>query len=477
MRLKLPSRTICLVFICLCSAVVVPTGFQLLTLPRIPGLELTASAAQILREARPPAKQVHLFEEQMRRRLKTSGHLVGGGEVKPKAKLLNKPSDLGSLSQHAYHVEGLGRDGQVVKIRLPENLWSQFGDKDYFKLLPGEPDDYKQMDVFTGRSKRLAFERVGGDWLSSSPFKAGIFTAPPKAELHTLRVTRIGDVEIVSMYPAGNEGGASIWVLTQEDRTAIAEIADHILWTPGVAHEGDDLPEDLKALLAESDVPYIRKSDRSANASGYDLQKAAELGNQPLSVANTKIFNALPYEEDLLPSLRELRRMDLSLWQSKEWRELDSQLRSSAERNQLPMVIGSKTEVLQELHSGNSNIVFVVAHSSGDVTYFPGRTGETISLQEVSGLKRKSTPERVVVLVTCEGGTVNWENASLAEVLLQNRLARTVFASHKKVDARLVPELLQEISMKGVAIREALKKYGFQQIAGLVRLPTDVLAA
>jgi len=139
--------------------------------------------------------------------------------------------------------------------------------------------------------------------------------------------------------------------------------------------------------------------------------------------------------------------------------------------------MASKTEVLKELQSGNSNLVFVVAHSSGEITYFPGRAGETSSLKEVSGLKRENTPERVVVLVTCKGGAVNSENASLAEVLLHNRLARTVFASTEDVDARLVPKLLQEISMKGIAVREVLKKYGFQQIAGLVSLRTDSLAA
>lgn len=263
---------------------------------------------------------------------------------------------------------------------------------------------------------------------------------------------------------------------TKQDVSSIDELERVIGDAKRVVQEGEELPREWRDRLQDK-VYYLRKSRLSPNIGLGEYEKAVELGKQPLSVANTKIFNALPYEQDLASSLRELWRMDLNLGQSKEWRNLDSQLSSSAERNQLPMVRASKTEVFKELQSGNSNLVFVMAHSSGEIMYFPGRTGESSSFKEASGLKREDTPERVFVLVMCKGGTVNSENASLAEVLLQNGLARTVFASQEDVDARLVPKLLQEILLKGVAIRETLKKYGFHQIAGLIRLHTDALAA
>lgn len=470
MHRKLTARAICLAFVCMCLVVVMPTGFQLLTHSGIPGLGLTASAAQVLREARRPAERVRLFEEEMRRRVTGSGNLMGKlgkSEVKPKAGLLNKHSDLISLSQPAHQVGGVLRDGQVVKIRLPESFWSQFGDKDYSKLLPGDPDDYKQMGVATGRSTRFIFDRVGGDWISSSPLNGWMFTAPPKPELHTLKVTQIGDVEIVSMYPVGNEGGASIWVLTPDDRTATAEIAEHIHGTSGVAHEGDDLPEDLRALLSKSGVPYMRKSDRSANVSAYDVQRAVDLGNQPLSAANTKIFNALPYEQGFFASWQELGNMDLERWRGKEWQELDSEVSRSAGANNLQLVRARKAEVISELWTGSADVVFLIAHSSGGKMYFSGSGGESLSLEEVSKIRRWVTPERTVVLLTCKGGIVNSETASFAEVMLRNKLARNVFASEEDVDGHVVPKLLQRISQGGVPRWKALRRYGLRQIVSL----------
>jgi hypothetical protein len=67
-------------------------------------------------------------------------------------------------------------------------------------------------------------------------------------------------------------------------------------------------------------------------------------------------------------------------------------------------------------------------------------------------------------LITCRAGAVNSRTASLSEAILQNKLARAVFASSEDVDARIVPRLLEEMMSSGAGVRDALKKSGFTQI-------------
>lgn len=101
--------------------------------------------------------------------------------------------------------------------------------------------------------------------------------------------------------------------------------------------------------------------------------------------------------------------------------------------------------------------------------HIPGNGGLPISHEDLSVITREQTPERTVVLFTCKGGIVNSEAASFAEVILQNKLARNVFAPEVEVDGRLVPKLFQRISRGGVARWKLLRRYKLQHI---VSLPT-----
>ena len=89
---------------------------------------------------------------------------------------------------------------------------------------------------------------------------------------------------------------------------------------------------------------------------------------------------------------------------------------------------------VQLLGERNENALVLIAHNDGRKIMFPD--GNSISFAEVANIKRAVAPKRAIVLVTCSAGGASGEYLSLAETMLANNLATTVFASPSAVDAQ-----------------------------------------
>jgi hypothetical protein len=126
--------------------------------------------------------------------------------------------------------------------------------------------------------------------------------------------------------------------------------------------------------------------------------------------------------------------------------------------------VAEKDIVLRELREGSADVVLIFAHSNGTKIYMPGKSGSSISLAELSAMKRQTAPDRVVVLVACDAGAVNKDTQSLAEALLAGKLARTVFAYPGAISPSYVPEMLERLR-SGISLRSALS--GLYQIVTL----------
>lgn len=160
--------------------------------------------------------------------------------------------------------------------------------------------------------------------------------------------------------------------------------------------------------------------------------------------------------------------MDLKLGQRDAWEKLLSNIKSQS----LPvqMTQASKDSLQEELLHGNNDVVFLIAHNDGHLIYLPG-SGGTISFDDIRHLQRSEAPNRTIVLVTCNGGTLNESPRSLTDILLENKLAKTVFSSQRDVDANVVPALLRDLLAGGSDIRSTLIKYGyFQFVMRLARI-------
>jgi hypothetical protein len=136
----------------------------------------------------------------------------------------------------------------------------------------------------------------------------------------------------------------------------------------------------------------------------------------------------------------------------------------AATSNGLSAVPAKKADVLHELQNGANDVIFIVAHGSGESIYLPGTSGDSISVSDLANIHRVIAPNRMAILITCKGGEVN-RGASISEALLQHRLARTVFASPHDVDARDVPALVKGLVSSGRPVQEVMNQHQFHQIA------------
>jgi hypothetical protein len=106
----------------------------------------------------------------------------------------------------------------------------------------------------------------------------------------------------------------------------------------------------------------------------------------------------------------------------------------------------------------------LIGHSDGKNIYLPGVFGEKISLDEVGKISRKEAPNRVVILIVCNGGKVNEDAQSFSEVIIKNKAAKSVLASPHLVDAGDVPQLLTDLLSGSQPIWQTLQSKGIFQI-------------
>jgi hypothetical protein len=227
-----------------------------------------------------------------------------------------------------------------------------------------------------------------------------------------------------------------------------------------INHHGELLPDNWFHVIKNSGRPYVIVTPDSPNQDFLGAKTAAQLGDQPIHPNAVHIMSALPKLDGWISGYLELHRMNLSLGQRDAWEKLLSNIRSQT----LPTPIheASRESLQEELLNGNNDFVFVIAHNDGHFVYLPG-SGGPISYDEIRRLQRSDAPNRTVVLVTCNGGTWNESARSLADIFLQNKLAKTVFASQTDVDANDVPDLLRDLLVRRAEIRSTLIKYGYFQ--------------
>jgi hypothetical protein len=195
-------------------------------------------------------------------------------------------------------------------------------------------------------------------------------------------------------------------------------------------------------------------TDKTRYKNKEDLTAAAGLAFRPLKASNTILFNGLPFETRGQSSTSELSRMKVANDRDGWLRERKT-IETSAEEIGVPAIRATKPALLDELKSGNKDVIFVIAHSDSQSIYLPGSDGDKISIRELRSLKRDNTPDRIVVLLVCEGGSVNERTSSMAEILLQNNLAKSVLATPDLVDARGIAAMLRQLRDPATHIKSA----------------------
>jgi len=189
------------------------------------------------------------------------------------------------------------------------------------------------------------------------------------------------------------------------------------------------------------DFPYVVVS-RSSPKNADEYAKAAALTVKTFTPDNTILFDGLPYEAGEARGKKELRMMGLNPT-PQAWRSVKNDVLAAS--GKIPVRRATKATVLSELHRGNSNVLFLIAHSDSRYLFLPGLAGEKISIQELDRISRDVAPDRVIVLLACKTGELNGETQSIAEIMIKNRLASVVYASDDYLRADDLPGMFRKL--------------------------------
>ena len=125
---------------------------------------------------------------------------------------------------------------------------------------------------------------------------------------------------------------------------------------------------------------------------------------------------------------------------------------------------------VEELAMGSKDYLVLIAHFDSKGLHFPN--GDTMTKEEVANVKREAAPERTLVLISCETGSVNEPVESLVEIALRNNLAMNVVAPAHKLSGAQVPDFLRSYLMEGKSINEVFVNQGnFNNISENLQTP------
>lgn len=382
------------------------------------------------------------------------------------------------------NVAPIATGGSLVTIQAPLRLNlptidTHISDVHLRTAIPKLPADARVIEIKpTGQNAARSqfLIREGPDiWREASPnAQPG---SQPSAQLPILWLTTAGREKGYKLLTqlAPPESGQNSWgwpevgpfaIHSAEDTASFEALFDDNPQLIIINHHGQLLPRKWFQVIKDSRRPYAIVTPDSPNQDFLGARAAAELGDRPIQPNAVHILSALPKLDGWFSGYWELHRMNLELGQRDAWERLLSNIRSQS----LPVPINeaSKDSLRNELLYGNDDFVLVIAHNDGHFVYLPG-SGGPISFDEFRRLQRSDAPNRTIVLVTCNGGARNESPRSLADILLQNKLAKTVFASETDIDANDVPALLRDLLVVRVEMRSTLIKYGYFQFVMRLR--------
>jgi hypothetical protein len=202
--------------------------------------------------------------------------------------------------------------------------------------------------------------------------------------------------------------------------------------------------ESLERLFEPNYKSIIRRIEGSPNETFGDVFQASALGDRGLRRKNVSILNALPVNANWSAGNLELKRLGLG-GTVQEWRALDQELyQQGAQWKDYQRA--TKRALLHELATGDTDVLIIFAHASSQRLYLPGIFGGSISSRDLSRIRRTKMPHRIVILLACNTLKSDQSRPPLAEQILRNRLAQTVFAADTQVGAHDIPVILWQLA-------------------------------
>jgi hypothetical protein len=201
-----------------------------------------------------------------------------------------------------------------------------------------------------------------------------------------------------------------------------------------VYYYGDPLKKvDLAALCSDFGREVILRSLHSQHDLLETESRLQQIAERSLEKERLTIVNGLP------ESVAAVNAMGPLVGDPKVWlyfrEKVDASLRDRAARH-----ITTQEEFFNELSQGESDLLILVAHSTGSQLYLNGQATSIKELQALPSRTEKPERPRLAVLISCDAGKTNGETGlfgkklpSLAQILIDKGFVDKVLAPDHKI--------------------------------------------
>lgn len=198
---------------------------------------------------------------------------------------------------------------------------------------------------------------------------------------------------------------------------------------------------DLAALSNEFGHEIILRSPHVPHDLVDTEHRLQQIAERPFEEEHLTVFDGLPQ------SAAAVEAMGLLAGSPEDWldfqKNVDESLQGRAAHH-----VTTPEEFVQELSQGQSDLLILIAHSTGSQLYLNGQKTSIKELQALPPRAKKSLRPRLAVLISCDAGKPGGErsaslvsrlwgkkHSSLAQILIEKRFVDKVLAPDHKIDA------------------------------------------
>jgi hypothetical protein len=241
---------------------------------------------------------------------------------------------------------------------------------------------------------------------------------------------------------------------------------------------GDDLKSiDVSRIADSVGCDLVRRSVTTVKDFRATDTRLDSISERSLEPSTTALVHGTPSTES------ELENMGFPSASLPGWQRIREQMETHLE-GRIGRRINTKEDLIQELSAGNSDVLFVIAHSDGRSFYLSGQKVAIAEIENLQPRTRTTNRPRIAVLISCYAGQFpnpnrRWqffqkEVKSLAEVLVNKGFFDEVLAPNKEITGD------EGLGILDTAIREfstslGRKIRGLLKIAGITRNKPEVV--
>jgi hypothetical protein len=165
-----------------------------------------------------------------------------------------------------------------------------------------------------------------------------------------------------------------------------------------IYYYGDTLENiDLEATAQRLGYEFIRRTTKASQNLLQTERRLEQIDNRAFDQSQLTVVNGIPQTADAVA------KMGMFVGDPEMWLRFNKEVEKDLDGRATKLVT-DRDGFLRELSEGDSDILILVAHSSGTYLYLNGQKLSFKELQQLPKRKKPSVRPRVAVLITCDAG-------------------------------------------------------------------------